>query len=69
MTVSIFLANNGNLKLNALRSFRVLRPLKTISSIEGLRLLVVALLSAIPLLRDTIIILLFFFGVFAIAGL
>lgn len=69
MTVSIFLANQGNLNLNALRSFRVLRPLKTISSIEGLRILVQALLSALPLLRDTIIVLIFFFGVFAITGL
>ena len=69
MTITLFLADSGNVKLNALRSFRVLRPLKTISSIEGLRILVSALLSALPLLRDTIIILIFFFCVFAIAGL
>jgi hypothetical protein len=68
MTISIFLAKNGDVKLNALRSFRVLRPLRTISSIGGLRLLVSALISALPLLRDTIIILIFFFAVFAIAG-
>ena len=58
----------GSVNLNALRSFRVLRPLRTISSIEGLRILVAALISALPLLRDTVIILIFFFGIFAIAG-
>jgi len=45
-----------------------MRPLKTISSIKGLKVLMQALLSAIPLLRDTIIILIFFFIIFAIAG-
>ena len=69
MTITLSIGNSGNIKLNALRSFRVLRPLKTISSIEGLRILVQALLSALPLLRDTIIVLVFFFGVFAITGL
>ena len=54
--------------LSALRSFRVLRPLRTISSVQGLKLLMGALLSAIPLLRDTLIILLGFFLVFSIAG-
>lgn len=48
--------------------FRVLRPLRTITKIEGLRLLVSALLAALPLLRDTIIVLSFFFVIFAIAG-
>jgi len=66
---SIFAASeNGGMNLNVLRSFRVLRPLRTISSIEGLKVLVTALLSALPLLRDTIIILIFFFLIFAIAG-
>eukprot|EP00347_Sterkiella_histriomuscorum_P004762 403359206 len=57
------------LKLQVLRAFRVLRPLRTITSIEGLKLLVSALISALPLLRDTIIILLFFFFIFAIGAL
>jgi len=64
---SIF-ASGSSINLSVLRSFRVLRPLRTISSIEGLKLLVTALLSALPLLRDTIIILLFFFLIFAIGG-
>ena len=55
--------------LSVLRSFRVLRPLRTISGIEGLRVIVTALLKAVSLLVDTAIILLFFFIIFAIAGL
>ena len=54
--------------LSALRSFRVMRPLRTISSVKGLKLLMGALISAIPLLVDTLIILLGFFLVFSIAG-
>ncbi len=61
--------SGGGSSLAALRSFRVLRPLKTISGIEGLRLIVSAILASMPLLRDTIIVLLFFFIIFAIAGL
>ena len=57
-----------SLDLTGLRVFRVMRPLKTISSIKGLKVLMQALLSAIPLLRDTIIILCFFFIIYAIAG-
>ena len=52
----------------SLRVFRVLRPLKTISSIKGLKVLMTALFSAIPLLKDTLVILLFFFIIFAIGG-
>jgi hypothetical protein len=63
------LIKNGSVNLSGLRSFRVLRPLKTISSIEGLRVIVGALISSLPLLRDTVIVLLFFFLIFAIAGL
>jgi hypothetical protein len=58
----------GGMKLSVLRSFRVLRPLRTISGIEGLRVIVVALMSSIPLLRDAVLILVFFFIIFAIAG-
>lgn len=54
--------------LGSLRTFRVLRPLKTISNIRGLKVLMTALFSAMPLLKDTLIILQFFFITFAIAG-
>lgn len=65
--VSIFISGSG-LNISSLRALRVLRPLRTITKIEGLRLLVTALISALPLLRDTIIVLFFFFIVLAIAG-
>lgn len=58
----------GGVNLSVLRSFRVIRPLRTISSIEGLRVIVQALLNSMTLLRDTILVLLFFFLIFAIAG-
>lgn len=60
--------SSSSVDLSGLRVFRVMRPLKTISSIKGLKVLMQALFGAIPLLRDTIIILLFFFIIFAIGG-
>jgi len=63
------LMSGGGINLGVLRSFRVLRPLRTISGVEGLRIIVSALVSSLPLLRDTIIVLIFFFIIFAIAGL
>ena len=55
--------------LGGFRVIRILRPLRTISSIKNLRILLLTLFSAIPLLTDTVIILLFFFIIYAIAGL
>ena len=55
--------------LQGLRTLRVLRPLRTISSIRALKVLLLTLFSAFRLLVDTLIILMFFFLIFAIAGL
>jgi len=63
-----YIFQGGGANLSVLRSFRVIRPLRTISSIQGLRIIVQALISSLPLLRDTILVLLFFFIIFAIAG-
>jgi hypothetical protein len=65
--MSMFLEGSG-VNLSALRSFRVIRPLRTISSVAGLRVIVSSLINALPLLRDSLLVLLFFFLVFAIAG-
>jgi hypothetical protein len=46
-----------------------MRPLRTITSIKGLKVLITALFAAMPLLRDTLLILMFFFVVFSIACL
>lgn len=56
------------LSLSSLRAFRVLRPLRAVNNIPGLRLIVQSIMSALPLLKDTIIVLLFFFLIFAIGG-
>ena len=64
--LQILISSGAN--LSVLRSFRVLRPLKTISGIEGLRVIVSALMKAVTLLVDTVIILCFFFIIFAIGG-
>jgi hypothetical protein len=65
--LSMFLQGSG-VNLSVLRSFRVIRPLRTISSIQGLRIIVSSLINAVPLLRDSILVLFFFFLIFAIAG-
>ena len=56
-------------KLNSIRVVRVLRPLKSLKSIEGLRILVISVLHSLPLLKDTFIILGFFYLLFALIGL
>ena len=55
--------------LSILRAFRILRPLRTISGVEGLKILVTSLIAALPQLGNTLVILLFFFLIFAIGGL
>ena len=58
----------GEANLNALRAFRVLRPLRTITSIKGLRVLVTSVITALPMMKQTVLVLFFFFLIFAIAG-
>ena len=64
-----YLNFTAGIDLKSLRTFRVLRPLRTISVIEGLRMLIEALVSSLPLLLDILIILGFYFLILAIAGL
>ncbi|KAL4475075.1 hypothetical protein ABPG74_001771 [Tetrahymena malaccensis] len=64
-----YVVSKNSFNLSALRSLRVLRPLRSISKVKVLNQLVTALFSSIPLLKDAFIILFFFFTVFAIAGL
>lgn len=64
-----YLISGTNVNLSALRSLRVLRPLKSITKIKALKQLLTALFSAIPLLKDSIIIVVFFFIIFGIGGL
>lgn len=56
------------LSLSSLRAFRVLRPLRAVTSIKGLRILVQSVLTSLPRLKASIIVLGFFYIIFAIAG-
>jgi hypothetical protein len=64
-----YILTSNKINLSSLRSFRVLRPLRTISGVPGLKVIVQSLLASMKLLKDTLILLAFFFLVFAIAGL
>lgn len=55
--------------MGGLRAFRVLRPLRFVNNIGGLKIIVSSVMMAIPVLKDTLIVLFFFFLIFAIGGL
>ena len=63
------IVKSSTVNLASLRSLRILRPLRTISSIKSLRRLLVTLFSSLKLLIESLIILMFFYMIFAIAGL
>lgn len=67
--IPYILQSESNLDLQSLRSLRVLRPLRTISSIKELRNILGALFASISLLKNSVLILLFFLIIFAIGGL
>jgi len=67
--ISWIFASLISFKLNSLRVVRVLRHLKTLKSVDGLKILVISVFHSLPLLRDTFIILGFFYLLFALAGL
>jgi hypothetical protein len=54
--------------MSALRTFRLLRPLKTLNSIDGMKTIVTALLSALPQMGDVCMLAGFFFFIFGIIG-
>ena len=62
-------SGNGGLNLTFLRTLRVFRPLRTITHLPGLKALVEALALSLPLLRDALILIFFFFIVFGYMGL
>ena len=67
--IPLFVERGNSVNISVLRSFRMLRPLRTISSVKRLRVLIQTILSSLPMLMETLIILSFFFLIFAIAGL
>merc|ERR1712185_94964 len=54
--------------VSCIRTFRVLRPLKTVTSVPGLQKLVVGMLRAIPELGSVLVVLVFVFCIFGILG-
>jgi hypothetical protein len=68
-TAYLEVIGSGGASLAGLRAFRVLRPLRFVNNIEGLKIVVQSVMSAIPVLKDTIYVLFFFFLIFAIGGL
>ena len=64
----ITIRSGNQLTVSSLRVLRVLRPLITVSSVIGLKILLQALFSAVPLLIDTLTVLMFYFMIGAIAG-
>lgn len=63
------LAINLNFSVSALRAFRVLRPLRTITKIKALKQIMKTLFYSFSLVMDSIYILMFVIFVLAIAGM
>ena len=57
-----------NFSVNSLRAIRVLRPLKTITKVKALKMIVSTLFHSFSLVMDSLYILTFVMFVFAIAG-
>ncbi len=57
-----------NFSVNSLRAIRVLRPLKTITKVKSLRMIVRTLFFSFSLVMDSLYILFFVMIVFSIAG-
>ncbi|RWS17360.1 sodium channel protein para-like protein [Dinothrombium tinctorium] len=65
--MTMFATEIGN--LSALRTFRVLRALKTVAIIPGMKTIVAAVIDSVKNLKDVIILTLFSLSVFALLGL
>ncbi|CAG0912694.1 unnamed protein product [Notodromas monacha] len=64
VTIGVDLGN-----LAALRTFRVLRALKTVAIVPGLKTIVGAVIESVKNLKDVIMLTMFFLSVFALVGL
>ena len=68
VVVLSWLAQTGLGNYSAIRTVRVLRPLRTITGVEGMRLIVETLLSALPMLFDVLCLCCFMLFIFGIVG-
>jgi len=62
------ITSNNSISISVLRSVRVIRPLKTITSLKNLMMIVMTLFSAFPFILNTLLILFFFLMIYAIIG-
>ena len=69
VTAYFEIVTGGGASVSGLRAFRVLRPLRFVNNIQGLKVIVSSVIAAIPLLKNTLVVLFFFFLIFAIGGL
>ena len=67
--IPLLISSGGGINLSSLRSLRVLRPLKTVTAIKKLRSLILTIFNAVPYLLEIMVVLVFVFLIFAIAGL
>eukprot|EP00291_Cryptomonas_curvata_P015392 CAMPEP_0172151160 /NCGR_PEP_ID=MMETSP1050-20130122/65_1 /TAXON_ID=233186 /ORGANISM="Cryptomonas curvata, Strain CCAP979/52" /LENGTH=445 /DNA_ID=CAMNT_0012819215 /DNA_START=59 /DNA_END=1393 /DNA_ORIENTATION=- len=67
-TIELLPTGSSAGNLSALRSFRVLRPLRVITKVKPLRFLVIVILKSVPELRDVFSLCLFVWFVFGIIG-
>jgi voltage-dependent calcium channel L type alpha-1D len=56
-------------KLSMLRTFRILRPLRSLSKFPGLRRVITAMLNSLPGLMDVVLLLCFVLAIFSILGI
>lgn len=69
VVITSILSLIGSVNLSAVRTVRVLRPLRSINVIPGLRLLVGSLLDSLPDLGNVVVFLIFIIALFGILGL
>jgi hypothetical protein len=59
----------GMVNISALRTIRVLRPLRSLVILPGMKLLVTSLLRSIPALLSVMVLMMFVFAIFGILGI
>lgn len=69
VTTGLMTTVPGMPNVSAFRTVRVLRPLRSLTVVPGMRLLVTSLLRSIPALLNVVALLLFVFAIFGILGI
>jgi hypothetical protein len=67
--MTLLVVEQNGYKINFMRLFRVLRPLRSVKRVPSMRRLVSIMLRSLPELVNTLIFMLFFFIVFGIIGI